>query len=162
MSIEKVTEKIATTIAIVGSIVFLGGCLAILGIFMQFAISDYQSDLKWKETLTPLHPDTVNDLCDVFELNWMDRRCKLSKKVYRFEFYGEVYGRFYYDLDRGNASPLSFDEVEALIGQYNQGCNEDYEESYCWYDFSGTNEDPIILFFDENGILDFLHSRHLD
>ncbi|MGD8455737.1 MAG: hypothetical protein PVF83_05065 [Anaerolineales bacterium] len=163
MDINIYTQKFFRLLLLTGVVLFLVAFVGMLYIFSRFLIDDYKRDMAWRETLSPLPQETIEKLCEIFNLRSGERRCNTSKQVYSYQFYGDVY-RFLYEAPEMQDDPLpTFDEVEELIGEYKQGCNS-FEDGYfyCWYKFSGEDEDPITLYFDENEILFMFVSRHLE
>ena len=143
---------------------FAAACILTIIIFISFGVHDYRQEMAWRETLTPLPSDTIEYLCSTFELNPSDRRCKPSKEIYSYQYYEEIVLSYFRDRPNYDPTRPTYIEIEKLFGRYNQGCTyyEEYEDTFCFYDFSGKDEDPITLYFDQDGILQAFHTRHWD
>ncbi len=109
-------------------------------------------DSYFKQYTSPLSLDVARDLCEEFELPTLDWRCQ-GEKVYGVDFYPAIID-YYSNI---SAEDRTLDAVQSKIGNYQtnvetKGKDKDYSYWYS-YDFTGDQMFPLIIIFNENGIM---------
>lgn len=109
-------------------------------------------DSYFKQYTSPLSSDVARDLCAEFELPALDWRCQ-DEKVFAIDFYPAIVD-YYSNI---SAKDRTLDAVQSKIGGYQitvetKVKNDGYSHWY-WYDFTGDQMFPLIILFDENGIM---------
>lgn len=109
-------------------------------------------DSYFKNLTYPLSPAVAQSLCLEFGIPDTDSRCG-KEKVYAIDFYPAIM-EYYKSVSRENRTE---EKVQEKIGKYrfraekkNKGT---VHYTWYWYDFSGDQMFPLIIIFDENGII---------
>lgn len=127
MQINQIGKHIPKVLGIAIIVVVSLACLGATILYAAFSLEDYKNEMALREKLTPLSQETIENLCEIFDLSSSDSRCNPRRKVYGYQFYGDTYRKFFRIPDRKDGIPATYNEVEEIIGIYNQGC-ETFDE----------------------------------
>jgi len=120
--------------------------VAVLAYFFFFVNSCVPKD-DWKKKTSPLPKETVTSLCTKLLLTSTHSLCDGSNDVYASDFSRVIRDRF--PLEDPMETPkskatISYDEVQEVLGEYNQGCQDvvhlsvsNYSYFRCSYDLRG-------------------------
>ena len=113
-------------------------------------------DSYYKQYTMPLPHRVASDLCTQFEIPDSDFRCR-EEKVYAIDFYPAIVE---YYSSSPSESRLLF-AVQEKIGKYQ--IETEFKQTddafYYWYDFTGDKMFPLVIVFDENGVMVDIRSR---
>ena len=115
-------------------------------------------DSYFKHYTVPLRRDVARDLCTQFKIPDSDFRCK-DQKVYALDFYPAIVEYYSTIASEDRTLPA----VQERIGKYQvevekKSKNGTYNYWY-WFDFTGNQKYPLIIVFDENGVMIDIRTR---
>jgi hypothetical protein len=105
-----------------------------------------------KQNTSPLSLDVAQDLCKKFEIPDSDFRCQ-GRDAYALDFYPKIIK--YYSTVPKNARTQR--DVQEKIGKYQIIVKKVWVKNvtYYWhlYDFTGDQTYPLLIVFNENGVI---------
>jgi hypothetical protein len=108
--------------------------------------------LSWRERTSPLSEEVLLELCQQFNLDDKDSRCKPGAKVYAPDFFKTIRN----DFMHYHGEVVNYDYVQEKIGKYQYRCEPVQKDSsaeyfICDYDLQGDRVYPIVIFFYSQG-----------
>lgn len=139
------TKKIIKTIKY---IVVFGFFLALCSALTYCSMLPEPED--WHDQTTPLSVETINILCENFNLDDNHSLCNHENPIYGPDYYQVIRETFM----PKNGDFASYDEVEERLGEFNYYCGQvaflksrNYSYFRCRYDLRGDREFIIGIYF---------------
>ena len=158
---QLVVKKIITTVLIILTILLISwvldkdGSLAILRATQRI----FNEEGYFKQQTSPLSFDVAQDLCREFKIPDSDIKCQ-KQGAYAVDFYPTIIE--YYSTIPEKDRTLT--NVQEKIGKYEMLVRRKfYDDTYYYWHFYAFTEDqifPIIIVFDEDGIIVEVRARH--